>query len=132
MSPRLILYQLLGASALAGRRVRRAAAVAFVTAAMVLGTAPLLVGPGAGRAAAAELAAKSHVTIVVMGDSYTSGEGANPQSFRTRPVETKDWMGRPYTQQQIDPAHQSATAFPHAGGACRGTHRPAWIEEGPS
>ena len=84
--------------------MRRAAMVAVVATALVLGGMALLMGP------IANAAGQGSVRIVVVGDSFTSGEGADPRTFQTRPVQVNDEFGNTFEQQAIDPAHQSSTA----------------------
>lgn len=54
--------------------------------------------------------AKATVKVTVIGDSFTSGEGANAATYRTAPVTTTDESGITYQVDTVDPAHQSSTA----------------------
>ena len=53
---------------------------------------------------------KATVKVTVIGDSFTSGEGANAGTYRTAPVTTTDESGITYQVDTVDPAHQSSTA----------------------
>jgi hypothetical protein len=59
---------------------------------------------------AANASAKPILKVTVIGDSFTSGEGASSSTYRTvlAPDVTED--GIPFQSLQIDPAHQSSTA----------------------
>ncbi len=59
---------------------------------------------------AAPEVARPTVKVVVVGDSFTSGEGATSSTYRTVPVPVTTEDGITYQVQQIDPAHQSSTA----------------------
>jgi lysophospholipase L1-like esterase len=50
------------------------------------------------------------VKVTVIGDSFTSGEGADPATYRTVPVPATTEDGLTYESVQIDPAHQSSAA----------------------
>ena len=59
---------------------------------------------------AANASAKPILKVAIIGDSFTSGEGANSSTYRTvlAPAVTED--GIAYYSYQIDPAHQSSSA----------------------
>ncbi|MFK4227036.1 GDSL-type esterase/lipase family protein [Streptomyces sp. NPDC019890] len=80
--------------------VRRAA----IVSGQAIGVSALL-GSLAGTANAAA-GDPGHVRITVIGDSYTSGEGASAGTYRTVQVTGAEGS----VLNQIDPAHQSATA----------------------
>jgi hypothetical protein len=70
---------------------------------------PMLVGLGAGTALAdppAPAQPTPHVKIVVIGDSFTSGEGADPSTYAGATV--KGSKGQ--LERKIDPAHLSSNA----------------------
>jgi len=48
--------------------------------------------------------------VVVIGDSFTSGEGATSSTYRTVPVTRTTEDGIQYQSLEVDPAHQSSTA----------------------
>jgi len=93
------------------RRWPRVLAVPAATAVVVIGGTPLLVGQAAAAPTApttpvlAGLDGKAHITVAVLGDSFTSGEGASSHTYRTREVFVGDQR-----VQQVDPAHQSGAA----------------------
>ena len=63
--------------------------------------------------AAPAVAAPGHVKVVVVGDSYTSGEGSSSNTYRPVTVTTYDQTygnNPPVVEQMTDPAHQSSTA----------------------
>jgi hypothetical protein len=53
---------------------------------------------------------KPTVKVVVVGDSFTSGEGATSSTYRRVEVPVTGPDGITYQTLQIDPAHQSSTA----------------------
>jgi hypothetical protein len=59
---------------------------------------------------AANASAKPILKVAIIGDSFTSGEGANSSTYRTvlAPAVTED--GIAYYSYQVDPAHQSSSA----------------------
>jgi len=67
---------------------------------LILAQAPGRVEPSTQR----------RITIAVVGNSFTSGEGADPRRFETRPEEFIDPLGNTIPIPRIDPAHRSATA----------------------
>ncbi len=90
-------------------RWRRALAVPPVVAAVVMSGTPLLVGAAAAAPLAPSGDGKVHVTITVLGDSFTSGEGAKWSTYSTRPTPHAG-KGGMVTVPTVDPAHQSLTA----------------------
>lgn len=67
-------------------------------------------GPPGPVAPAATAPAKPTLKVVVIGDSFTSGEGASSSTYRTALAPTTTEDGITYYTPQIDPAHQSSTA----------------------
>jgi hypothetical protein len=87
------------------RSIRRSVTVAGV----LLAALPTLAGVGADPAAADPTAPAQqgvHIKIVVIGDSYTSGEGADPSTYAAATVRGS----RGQLTRVIDPAHLSSNA----------------------
>jgi hypothetical protein len=80
------------------------AAVLFVPTTTAFATA---VAAGPTPVAPAATDAKPTIKVVVVGDSYTSGEGASPGTYRVVPVPGGANGEQLYS---VDPAHQSSTA----------------------
>ncbi|HKN98499.1 MAG TPA: SGNH/GDSL hydrolase family protein, partial [Pseudonocardiaceae bacterium] len=92
----------------------RAFGTAAIAAVLAISTGTAQAGaaePSAGPAAPATSAsAKPTLKVVVIGDSFTSGEGASSSTYKTVPVRDVNQDGIDYTSMQVDPAHQSSTA----------------------
>ncbi|WP_432072274.1 SGNH/GDSL hydrolase family protein [Streptomyces wuyuanensis] len=67
----------------------------------------VLLGSLAGTAHAGDAGSPGRIRITVIGDSYTSGEGASAGTYRTVQVTGPDGVS---VINAIDPAHQSASA----------------------
>lgn len=90
--------------------VALAAALALGTGTAMAAAAGQPLGPPGPNGSVASAPAKTTLKVVVIGDSFTSGEGADSSTYRTAlaPAVTED--GISYYSYQIDPAHQSSTA----------------------
>ncbi|HEV7652707.1 MAG TPA: hypothetical protein VGP26_31515 [Actinophytocola sp.] len=74
------------------------------------GTATVPFGTQQQVPAAPAETTKPTVKVVVVGDSFTSGEGADSSTYRRVPVPYTTEDNLTYETVQIDPAHQSSTA----------------------
>jgi hypothetical protein len=86
-----------------------AAVLAISTGTALAGATEQSAGP-TGPTAPVTSTARPTLKVVVIGDSFTSGEGASSSTYKQVPAPDVTEDGIAYTSMKIDPAHQSSTA----------------------